>query len=357
MRATTANLFAVVAGSSLTNLLVHSRFLRRASRGLHPSRDESLSHRSRGSFTNIADDGRVSPVATIRRVSPTPALVLAEFLVFLGAELQLSANTVAAYRRDLTRFVARRTSLPDERELHAYVNALRRTHAPTSVLRAQAAIKGLYRFATTEGLLDQDPSEGLLGARLEQRLPKVLSRPAIERLLGVFSTEDPLELRNRAILHVLYAAGCRVSKVAGLKVNGYVRELEFLRLHGKGNKERLVPLGPRASELLHAWLDTTRARFVRRPTDELFLSRTGRPLDRVRIFQIVKEAARRAGITVACSPHAVRHSFATHLVSGGADLRVVQELLGHASLGTTQIYTHVDSERLKGLHGRFHPRG
>lgn len=290
-------------------------------------------------------------------MSKTPASVLAEFLVYLGAELQLSANTLAAYRRDLTPLLRGRTELPDERALHTHLGNLRATHAPTSVARALAAIRGFYRFATAEGFVREDPTTGLLGAKLEARLPKVLSRAVVEKLLDAYGEDDPLEARNRTILHVLYAAGCRVSEVATLRVTGYVREHEFLRLHGKGDKQRLVPLGPRANRLLRTWLDVTRPTFVRGRCDALFLSRTGKPLERVRIFQVVKEAARRAGVSVACSPHALRHSFATHLVSGGADLRVVQELLGHASLGTTQIYTHVDTERLKGLHERFHPRG
>ena len=290
-------------------------------------------------------------------VTQSPAPLLAEFLVFLGSELQLSPNTVAAYRRDLTPLLAGRKEMPSERELHAYVRLLRSSHAPASVLRCLAAIRGLYRFAVAEGHLRHDPSEGLLGARLEARLPKVLSRANVERLLETFPGTEPLAVRNRAILHVLYAVGCRVSEVTALLVQSYAKEHEFLRLHGKGDKERLVPLGERAAELLRHWLEHDRPRFLRRPTDVLFLSRTGRPLDRVRVFQIVKAAAAQAGLNVACSPHSLRHSFATHLVSGGADLRVVQELLGHASLATTQIYTHVDSERLKGLHEKFHPRG
>ena len=325
------------------------------------------------------------------RPARLPADLLADFLVYLGAELQLSANTVAAYRRDLHRLLAGQAALPDRRELIAHLGALRRTHAPASVLRAAAAIRGFYRFAQMEGHLAEDPAEGLLGTRLEQKLPGVLNRAAVERLLAVYTTDAPLDLRNRALLYVLYASGCRASEVVTLTLSSLVREHRLLRVLGKGDKERLVPLSARALEWVERYLaevrpthadrsgrSTTRAGGTARTAvapgearthrghratrhaqagDTLFLSHTGRPLDRVRIWQLVKEAARRAGVRVACSPHTLRHSFATHLVTGGADLRAVQELLGHASLTTTQVYTHVDPERLKSVHRRFHPRG
>ena len=160
---------------------------------------------------------------------------------------------------------------------------------------------------------------------------------------------------------MLYATGARVSEVATLPASSFIREHGFLRVIGKGNKERLVPLSDRAQGLVQRYATIARPKLAARcrgpQPDNLFLSRTGRQLERVRIYQVVREAARRAGISVACSPHSLRHSFATHLVSGGADLRVVQELLGHASLTTTQIYTHVDHERLREVHSRFHPRG
>lgn len=289
-----------------------------------------------------------------------PSVNLADFLVYLGAELQLSRNTVAAYRRDLSRFLDGSTRLPDRAGILDHLVQLRRDHAPASVIRAMAAIRGFYRFLHAEGEIQHDPSEGLLGTRIEQRLPVVLGRRTVESLLEAFAGNDLLARRNRALMQILYATGCRVSEVTELHLTSWLRDHDFLRLRGKGDKERLVPLSPPAQDALAHYLDEVRPQLLRRramTTETLFLSRTGRPLDRVRIYQIVRAAAAQAGITVACSPHSLRHSFATHLVAGGADLRTVQELLGHASLATTQIYTHVDHERLKDTHGKFHPRG
>lgn len=281
----------------------------------------------------------------------------------MRAELQLSAHTVAAYRRDCTRLLSGRGELPDRADLLRHLAELRRSHAPASVVRALAAIRGFFRFLHAEAMVDEDPAQGLLGARLDQTLPRVLGRRTIEHLLrdGVPASDEPLPLRNRALLHLLYATGARVSEVAGLETANFDVTRDFVRVLGKGNRERLVPLSPPACELLQRYLSEVRpllaARAKSRPPDALFLSRTGRALERVRIYQIVRDAAQRAGVTVACSPHSLRHAFATHLVSGGADLRTVQELLGHASLSTTQIYTHVDGKRLRDTHKRFHPRG
>jgi len=288
------------------------------------------------------------------------ARCLADFLVWLGVELQVSKHTVLAYRNDLARLLQGRTTLPRRADLEAHLMALRKTHAPASVARAAAAIRGFYRFLHTEGLAPDDEADGLLGPKLERKLPKALSRAAVARLLE-HEPETPLEIRDQAMLHVLYATGCRVSEVTGLRTTSVVAEHRLLRAFGKGNKERLVPIADTAL----AWLDrylrdvrpSLRARATKDPGDVLFLSRTGRPLDRERVFQVVRAACERAGLPVACSPHALRHSFATHLVAGGADLRSVQEMLGHASLQTTQVYTHVDHERLRKVHQTLHPRG
>lgn len=287
---------------------------------------------------------------------------LADFLVYLGAELQVSPNTVAAYRRDLGRMLEPHTSsLPDRAALTQHLLDLQRHLAPASVARAAAAIRGFFRFLHAEGVVPEDAAEGLLGPKLEQRLPKALSRASMQRLLDQATDDSELGLRDRAILHVLYATGCRVAEVTDLRTTSVIEEHRLLRAFGKGRKERLIPISDEALALVVRYRDgvrpALRARATRDPGDVLFLSRTGRPLDRVRIWQVVRAAATDAGIEAACSPHALRHSFATHLVAGGADLRSVQEMLGHASLATTQVYTHVDHERLKSVHGRFHPRG
>jgi len=289
-----------------------------------------------------------------------PQQAMADFLVHLGAELQVSRHTVAAYRNDLERLLRGLEQLPDREQIDRHLGELLETHAPASVARAAAAIRGFYRFLHAEGLAADDVTDGLLGARLEQKLPKALSRRHIERMLQR-EAEGDLAVRDLAILHVLYATGCRVSEVTGLRTTSIVEQHRMLRAFGKGNKERLVPIADTALQWLERYRQQVRPklrqRALRDPGDVLFLSRTGRPLDRVRIYQVVRKAAADAGLEVACSPHALRHSFATHLVAGGADLRSVQEMLGHASLQTTQIYTHVDHERLRAVHQRLHPRG
>lgn len=291
---------------------------------------------------------------------PEPNGLLADFLVYLGVELQVSPHTVAAYRNDLQRLLRGRTTLPDRATIDRHLASLLADHAPASIARAAAAIRGFYRFLQAEGLAADDVAEGLLGPKLEQKLPKALSRRSIERLLD-HTPDDPLGVRDLAILHVLYATGCRVSELTGLHVGSVVAEHRVLRAFGKGGKERLVPIADQALAAVQRYLAEVRPELRGRarqdPGPVLFLSRTGRPLDRVRVYQIVQAACARAGLAVACSPHALRHSFATHLVAGGADLRSVQEMLGHASLQTTQIYTHVDHERLRSVHRRFHPRG
>jgi integrase/recombinase XerD len=288
-----------------------------------------------------------------------PQSLLAEFLVYLGAELQLSRHTVAAYRRDLTGLLRDRQTLPDRGVILNHLASLRMTHAPTSVIRAMAATRGFYRFLHAEGIVRDDPTEGWLGARAEQHLPTVLGRRTVAELLDAPSEKTPLGLRNRCILNALYATGCRVSEVASLRVSGVLAERGFLRVLGKGNKGRLVPISVGAFELLDRYIREVRPRLyrVRHESDFVFLTRTGRPIDRFRIYRIVRAAALERGLRIACSPHALRHSFATHMVEGGADLRSIQVLLGHASVSTTQVYTHVDAARLRRSHERHHPRG
>lgn len=292
--------------------------------------------------------------------TPDAQALLADFLVYLGAELQASRHTVAAYRRDLRALLGPTREFPDAAGIREHLRELARSHAPASVLRAMSAIRGFCRFVVAEGVLEIDPAEGLLGARAERRLPKALGRGNVERLLAAFPGEDPLAIRNRALVETLYATGCRVSELVDLELNAVLAEQGFLRVRGKGDKERLVPLSDRARAALSRYVAEVRPDFAARTLaggDRVFLSWRGRPLDRARIWQILRAASRRLGLRIACSPHALRHSFATHLVEGGADLRAVQELLGHASLATTQIYTHVDRARLVDLHRRFHPRG
>ena len=298
---------------------------------------------------------------TVASQNSTTALrALADFLVYLGVELQVSPHTVAAYRRDLVQLLGTDTELPNRGAIDRHLASLATTHAPASVARAAAAIRGFYTFLQVEGHVQSDVTNGLLGPKLERKLPKALSRKSMARLLD-FVPVDVYGVRDLAILHVLYATGARVTEVITLRTTSIIADHRLLRAFGKGNKERLVPIADIALQWVTRYATEVRPLFRTRarkdPGDVLFLSRTGRPLDRVRIYQIVQEACARSGMTVACSPHALRHSFATHLVSGGADLRSVQEMLGHASLQTTQVYTHVDHERLRAVHQQLHPRG
>jgi integrase/recombinase XerD len=291
--------------------------------------------------------------------------LLRRFLEFLQVEAGVARNTLLAYGRDLRPFLQ---ALPvgdigqvTRAHLLQHLATLRKDHADTSVARARAALRGFFRFLLEDGVLAIDPSADLLPPTLEKTLPPVLSRRQVEALLAVTLRESPLELRNRAMLEVLYATGARVSEVIGLLVPAWHRDLRVLRLFGKGRKERVVPISDRAAGWLERYLTEVRPRLLARrkgsPTDVFFLSRSGSPLDRHRLFRVVHARARAAGIHVALGPHTLRHSFATHLVAGGADLRSVQEMLGHASLATTQVYTHVAHDRLKSVHQSFHPRG
>ena len=214
------------------------------------------------------------------------------------------------------------------------------------------------RFQIAEGALASDPTALLPAPLLRHALPHVLGAEEVDRLLGSVAGEAWSDLRDRALLEVLYACGARVSEAVGLRVDALEPRLSVLRLHGKGDKARLVPLGDRARAALERWLSEGRPRVpgcARRR--EVFLTRRGRPLDRTNAWRRVKLAALRAGLPHAVRPHTLRHSFATHLIEGGADLRAVQEMLGHASIRTTEVYTHLDTENVRALHRLFHPRG
>lgn len=290
------------------------------------------------------------------------------FLDYLDAEVCASPKTVAAYSADVRRFAAEVGDGPIEslkpRDLERHIGRLRDTHAPASVARARAAIRGFFRWLMSIDALQKDPASDLLEARVEQTLPRCLSLRDILKLIEMagdsVGQDRPLVLRNRALLHLLYACGLRVSEAVNVPVDAVRHDLSLVRVLGKGNKERLVPLAPPALSAIGDYLEGERPRLAGRnaaPPPNLFLSRNGRALDRSRIWRLLRELATKAGLATIPSPHTLRHSFATHLVEGGADLRAVQELLGHASLATTQRYTHVDAERLKKLHGRHHPRG
>lgn len=229
--------------------------------------------------------------------------------------------------------------------------------APASMKMQVVALRHFVAHLKREKLLEHDLLPALDLPRLDRSLPDTLSEEEVSRLLAAEVPETPLGLRDRALLEVLYASGLRASELAGLRLENILRHDRLLRVIGKGNRERLVPVGEKALVALDRWLDRGRPELVKPKTGgEVFLGEHGRRLTTARIWQIVQELAKLAGIEKKIWPHLLRHSFATHLLSHGADLRAIQEMLGHASLATTQIYTHVDQARLKEVHRRFHPR-
>jgi len=243
--------------------------------------------------------------------------------------------------------------------IRAYLRAQRaeKKLAPSSMKIIVVALRHIFAHLKREGLIEHDLSAALDLPRLDRLLPEMLSEAEVDRLLSVELPETPLGLRDRALLEVLYASGLRAAEITGLRLENYLREEKLLRVLGKGNRERVVPVGEKAMAALDLWLARGRPLLVKPKTGgEIFLGDHGRRLTTARIWQIVQEMAKLSGLPKKIWPHLLRHSFATHLLSHGADLRAIQEMLGHASLATTQVYTHVDQARLKQVHRQFHPR-
>jgi integrase/recombinase XerD len=294
-----------------------------------------------------------------------------DYLAYLHVERGLSPATIRAYRSDLADFARERAGAGDAwaRSADPAVRYLadrtrrgrpgERALAPTSLRRRAAALKGFYRFAFGEGLIETDVATHLDLPRQSRRLPDTLDVGEVDRLLEAASDGG---IRDRALLELLYAAGLRVSEAIGLDREDMSLDGAFVRVVGKGDKERLVPIGEVSIDHLTNWLDGPRADLIARNHVEpvrggpLFLGDRGRRLARQQAWAAVAAAAQRAGLSGKVSPHTLRHSFATHLLEGGADLRVVQELLGHASISTTQLYTHVTGERIRDVYRRAHPR-
>jgi len=291
-----------------------------------------------------------------------PALVSAigAFLNELQVERGLSPLTVAAYRRDLAQFAEGAGSAwrHDPEPVRDFVNALRRAgRRPSTQARKVAAIRSFYGFALREELADRDVAALLDAPRAGTYLPDVLAPEDVARILDAPPADDPLGVRDRAILELLYACGLRVSELTGLDTDRLDLPGLQVRVIGKGNRERRVPMGEEARERLHRYLAGPRASWTAgRPVAAVFVGLRGRRLARESVWRLVRHWARAAGVDARVSPHTFRHSFATHLLEGGADLRVVQTLLGHASISTTQLYTHLTGERLREVYTRAHPR-
>ncbi len=283
-----------------------------------------------------------------------------EFLRWAEAEACLSRNTVAAYRRDLedyARFLAARRRAPKaarQKDIVDYLARLREAgRAEATVCRRFACLRGFHRFLAAEGLAPGDPTSTLDAPRKWRTLPRVPSKAQVESLLAVVPVATSRGRRDRALFEALYATGARVGELTGARVRDYHEELGILKLHGKGSKERLVPVGRAARDALKAHLADRPGAASDAP---LVASLRGKRLTRDRVLRMLAGYAAAAGMKDAPSPHSFRHAFATHLLEGRADVRAVQELLGHASVATTQLYTHVEQERLKGVHARYHPR-
>lgn len=290
---------------------------------------------------------------------------LVDYSEHLRAERGLSAKTVDAYVSDLRRFaewaeeagVAPLHATPAD--IRAFLGVRREQGlSERSVSRGLSALRGFYRFCVAAGRLDEDPTELVKAKELPRRLPRALGRDEVEAVLAQPDTETEAGIRDRAMLEVAYGAGLRVSELVGLEINDVELADGFIRCRGKGGKERLVPLGGEARRWIEAYLGRSRPRYVRRVNETcLFLSQRGAAMSRQWFGKVLKRYAKAAGVDAdKVSPHVLRHSFATHLLEGDADLRAVQAMLGHARIATTEVYTHVDRSRLRRVYDRYHPR-
>ena len=290
-----------------------------------------------------------------------------EFILFLATERGLSENYQFSTRRSLEEFATwfsrqEQVALPANvatDHLTRYLSERKSAGlAPASLKLIVVALKIFFRFLKSRHLVERDPADVLVLPRLERYLPDTLNEVEIQKLLEMDLRNRPFPKRDRAILELFYSSGLRISELTQARLENLNLEDRFIRVTGKGNKTRLIPVGRKAGEAISAYLEGERRLLVKSRTgSELFLSRHGKRLTTQRVWQIVKEIAELGGFETRIYPHLLRHSFATHLLANGADLRIIQELLGHADIATTQVYTHVEQNRLKAIHKKFHPRG
>jgi integrase/recombinase XerD len=288
------------------------------------------------------------------------------FIRYLAVERGLSENYQLSTQRSLAEFATwcrKKHSVNQPRAvtqplISEYLAERKRSGlSAASIKLIVVALKIFFRFLAAKAQIDRNPAEPLALPRIERYLPETLNELQVEQLIENVDINSPLGLRDRAILELLYASGLRISELANARLEDFDPEERILRVTGKGNKTRLVPVGSKANEALATYLSIERPKLVRnRSGSEIFLSRRGGKLTTARIWQIVKTTGRRCGLGRNIYPHLLRHSFATHLLGNGADLRIIQEMLGHADISTTQVYTHVDQQRLKAVHRQFHPR-
>ena len=288
------------------------------------------------------------------------------FLLYLATERGLSTNYQLSTRSSLERFqkwaagrgMESAAMVTPSLLSEFLISEKKRGLSATSVKLEAVALRVFFRFLTARGRIPFDPAEKLPLPRLPHTLPQPLSQDEVARLVSSPAGDTPLEIRDRALLELLYACGLRIAEACSVRLENLDDEGGVIRVTGKGNKTRLIPVGKAALEALHFYLSNARPKLVSpKSGGEIFLSVRGHALTPARIWQVVRLYAKRAGIEESVHPHQLRHSFATHLLSGGADLRIIQEMLGHASIATTQIYTQVDRSQLKSVHRKFHPRG
>ena len=293
------------------------------------------------------------------------AIYLKGFKTYLALERSMSVNTIAAYLHDvdlLLQFLQKQSinivsvSLKDLQQFVQFVSEMELS--ANSQARVLSGVKSFYKFLMLEQVINEDPTELLEAPKLTRPLPTVLSIAEIDQMMAVIDHSKPEGQRNRAMLETMYSCGLRVSELISLSISGLFLDIDFIRVTGKGNKERLVPIGAVAVQQIKLYRDHIRNHIEVKEkfTDVLFLNRRGSPLSRVMIFMIIKDLASKAGIQKNIHPHTFRHSFATHLVEAGADLRAVQEMMGHKSITTTEIYTHLDKGYLRNTLEKFHPR-
>lgn len=293
---------------------------------------------------------------------------LESYLSFTALEKGLQSNSLDAYSRDLERYLdylhnvrgLKTVESIDMHHIEAFLDELVSMDlAPSSIARNISSIRNFHKFLVAEEFTSANPAEMIDLPKKARKLPEVLHVEEVIQMIESYQTEPAAELRNRAMLEMLYAAGLRVSELINLSMDQLFFEIGFIRVIGKGNKERLVPVGEHAIDMVSSYISSARPEFVRDRSatrNKVFLNQRGTPISRMSVWNILQEAARRANITKKVYPHIFRHSFATHLLEGGVDLRSVQEMLGHASIVTTEIYTHVDRSLLHQAHKQFHPR-
>ena len=290
-----------------------------------------------------------------------------EFINYLSVERGLSQNTQTSYKRDLNKYISYLKSkginsmqTTTRKQITDFIMSLKDGGlSANSISRNLAAIKSFHRFLVIERYIKDDVTSVMDSPKLWKKLPEVLNLEEVERLLSKPNLKDWLGIRDKAALELMYATGMRVSELVDLKLDNVNLDVGFIKCKGKGQKERIIPVGRKAITAIERYLNKIRPKLVKKKENvqHLFLTRLGRKMSRQTFWKIIKKYLKKAKIKKEVSPHTLRHSFATHLLERGADLRVVQELLGHANISTTQIYTHINKERLKSIHKKYHPRG